>query len=90
MIFALGETPKCKSIRPPEGGWRAHHWYVVHVSYRSVNPVHKALFYTGFVSGGVPSGYNKLVSGSYERDYQFSEAYYLRAVQDLGPLLEGD
>jgi len=37
-------------IIPPNGGWKSCTWYLVDVSYRKGNPIHRSLFYSGFVS----------------------------------------
>lgn len=58
----MATRSKCELIAP-EGGWIERMWYVVDVSYRHGNPIHKSLFYTGFLDDkdGTPAGYNGLV-----------------------------
>jgi hypothetical protein len=55
-----------KGIFPPEGGWRPHTWYLVDVSVKYGNPVHRALMYTGFLNGkdGQPGGYHGIFSAN--------------------------
>lgn len=41
-----------KTIIPPEHGWKERQYYVVEVAFNEHNPIHKALFYSGFLNGG--------------------------------------
>ncbi len=34
---------------PPEGGWKDQTYYVVDLAWRSVNVIHRAILYVGFV-----------------------------------------
>ena len=52
---------KNQEIIEPQGGWEPSTWYVVDVSYREGNPIHKSLFFTGFLNKGRPHGYNQLI-----------------------------
>ncbi len=59
-------TNKKQEILPPEGGWLEHTWYVVNVSFRAGNPIHRSLFFSGFLNGGkpadkIPGGYSGFV-----------------------------
>ncbi len=50
--------PSKRTIIAPQGGWLQYSYYVVDVSFRSTNPVHRAIFYTGFLRDGEPDGNN--------------------------------
>ena len=51
--------PAERTIRPPADGWKAQAYYSVRVAFGRNNPIHSAIFYTGFLDGaGRPCGYN--------------------------------
>lgn len=78
------EAPK--GVFPPKEGWEENTWYLVEVSYFEGNPVHKSLFYTGFLHEGRPNGYNCLVPlhGTGGRKHtEIHEVRYLRAIKML-------
>ena len=74
-------------IGTPTDGWKERTWYLVDVAYHADNPIHRALFFTGFLNGenGLPGGYNHILSigGGYEREYEMREAVYLMPVKWL-------
>jgi hypothetical protein len=77
-------------IYPPEGGWKEQCYYLVDVSYSSGNPVHRAIFFTGFLhSDGNPGGYSNLW-GSYDAPVFYSPfaVYYMKALRQLTELGE--
>lgn len=79
-------------IYPPPEGWKERCYYLVNVSYNRSNPVHRAIFYTGFLNEdgvrggpkGSPGGYSNLW-GNYDHPISFSEkkVYYLSVVRQL-------
>lgn len=77
------KTRKQARIIPPPKGWEESTWYIVDVAYSVSNVIHRALFYTGFLSEEKPSGYNMLVSPGYEDPCRYSDAIYLKAVGRL-------
>lgn len=72
--------PEQRTVTPPLGGWKERTYYVVRVAWNKGNPIHKAVFFTGFLNGpdGGPGGYSKVWSGSYE-DIHPQYASYLAA-----------
>lgn len=82
--YALKEKPE---VIPPENGWKNHTYYLVEVSYSSTNPTHLAILGVGFVGinapPGTPGNYSEFWNNSYDRPHRFSEAYYIRALQEL-------
>lgn len=75
-------------IFPPEGGWQEQTWYLCEVSYRYGNPVHKCLFYTGFLNKeGRPNGYNSIIQINGGRDSGFLEISDARYLKALAPLV---
>jgi len=75
---------KEKEIIVPEGGWERKSYYLVEVSYRSTNPIHRAIFYTGFLNGpnGEPCNYAEFWGG-YDSPVPYSRAYYLKPISLL-------
>jgi hypothetical protein len=57
-----------KGIHLPEGGWEERSYYVVDVSFHYGNPIHRSIFYTGFLNGkdGGPGGYNQVMNPTYD------------------------
>jgi hypothetical protein len=84
--------PPFRGIVVPEEGLQERTYYVVDVSYESGNPVHRAIFYTGFFdSKGNPCGYSQLWSASYEYARDFCRGvYYMKVVKNLGKLEDTD
>lgn len=73
------------TIIPPYGGWQKETYYIVDVSYFSTNPIHRALFYTGFLDGkdNHPGGYNFIINHAYDKQFSYKEVFYLKAIQAL-------
>lgn len=66
---------RAQHIIPPKGGWKERTWYHVEVAFTNTNPIHGALFYSGFLHDGNPAGYNTLVSHSYDDEtYAFAHS----------------
>ena len=40
-----------RKIIKPFLGWKSQTWYLVEVAYNEYNPIHRDLFYTGFLNG---------------------------------------
>lgn len=74
----------------PEGGWEPQCFYVVEVAFSKNNPIHRSLFFSGFLSDGYPAGYNAIYNPSYETTHQLCETYYFKVIHKLGPVLKGD
>lgn len=72
-----------QEIIPPQGGWKESTWYLVEVAFNENNPVHKDLFYSGFLNGpnGTPGGYNMLVAQGECQGYE--RIVYLRAIREI-------
>ena len=79
---------KYKTIFSPAGGWREKTYYVVKVSFSAQNPIHEAIFFTGFLRHGRPSEYNKIFCSNYEIDYDYNCAHFIRPVKEI--YTEGD
>jgi hypothetical protein len=68
----------------PKGGWASHSWYLVEVSYRTTNPVHEAILYTGFLDDkGQPQGYSFVMAANGGDKNQIFELFYLKPIKKL-------
>lgn len=72
-----------KGVIAPEGGWKERTYYAVDVSYSSGNPIHRSVFYTGFLNNGVPCGYNQIWNPTSEETHTLWEVYYLKVAREL-------
>ena len=66
---------------PPLGGWKAHTFYLVEVSYGTGNPIHRDIFHTGFIDKGEPQNYNYLFAQGNCCNYK--DPFYLKALKVL-------
>lgn len=74
-----------KSLVIPVGGWKEQTVYLVDVSYNASNPIHRCLFYTGFLNGpdGGPGGYARLLPPVGDIEYPDKSPYYMRVVSEV-------
>lgn len=83
-----GLPPLTRTIDVPEGGWKELAFYLVLVSYRPSNPIHKAIFYTGFLNDpeGGPGGYNQVWNPTNDAPHWFrsiDQVHFLKVVRFL-------
>jgi hypothetical protein len=72
------------SSTPEKFNWKPHTIYLVDVSWRKGNPVHRAILHTGFIEkSGIFGGYCEVWSNCYEGSNSASNALYLKAVKEL-------
>lgn len=81
----IGRTPEMVGIKkglriPPKGGWKPRTYYVVDVAFSSLNPIHRAIFYSGFIKDNNPSGYSRFI---YCGDSFCRDIYYLKALKEI-------
>lgn len=87
-ISFLGKTPMeiehlIAKIKPPIGGWREKTYYAVDVAFARNNPIHRKVFYTGYLTdSGAPNAYSKFFTLDDDRLW-YSDAYFLHAVKGL-------
>jgi hypothetical protein len=67
----------------PKNGWKPQTYYIVQVSFGSGNPIHKAIFYSGFITDSKPCGYNTIFNPSYDENYDINRAYYMKVIEEL-------
>jgi len=79
--------PAKRTIIAPEGGWKRQAYYAVEVSVSRTNPVHRAIFYTGFLNGNnegtEPGGYNAIWNPIYEQPMKIGFIHYLKVVGQI-------
>ena len=82
---ACGLPPRERTIIAPEGGWEPRTYYVVEVASRPTNPIHRAIFYSGFLNKGEPAGYNAIWNATYEvgDQYPISKCHYLKVIAQI-------
>lgn len=82
----LGDTPESRE-RPDPKVWTPNTWYLVEVAFNKHNPIHRSMFYTGFLNGknDGPGGYSGFQAINYAGgdETHISEAYYLKIVKRL-------
>ena len=74
---------KGKLIVPPEEGWKENTLYAVEVSFNGGNPIHKAVFYSGFLKEGNPAQYSQVWNPTYEHGYSLSRLRYMKVLRKL-------
>lgn len=88
----MRQTPLELGIRrgtvvPPSDGWEAHSWYLVEVAFTAGNPIHRSLFFTGFLNGKykTPGGYNQLVPLNTPggENSEIHHTFYIKAIRKL-------
>lgn len=79
-------------IYPPRGGWKERTWYLIEVAYNNCNPIHLALFYTGFLNGpnGTPGGYSGVHALNYADDDEVTPINKIRYAKALKKLVSED
>ena len=82
--------PKERTIIPPISGWKERTYYKVLVSFHKGNPIHQAIFYTGFLNGrnGGPGGYSKAWNPTWDvplrhGDHEIGDFHFMQAMQEL-------
>jgi hypothetical protein len=70
-----------RSIIPPIDGWKRDSYYIVDVSFCKANPIHRKIFYVGFVdSNGNPSSYNMFFS---QDRLTIKDVFYLKVIKEI-------
>ena len=71
--------------------WEEHEIYLVEVASTACNPIHRAMFFSGFLgNAGRPCAYSKLFHPSYPDYAYLNQTYYLKVIEKLNIDLEGD
>lgn len=79
--------PGKQTIIAPKNGWEPKTYYIVEVAFNKANPIHRAIFYSGFLNAPVknPDGYNQIWNPSYEpgETKQITDAHYLKVIRKI-------
>ena len=75
--------PTQRTHEEPEGGWAENAVYLVDVAFRLNNPVHRAIFFTGFLRNGQPGNYSALFNPSWDGNAHPNDLHYLSPVCKL-------
>jgi hypothetical protein len=81
------DLPPRKEIIEPKQGWHENSYYAVEASFSANNPMHRYIFYTGFLNGkgGGPGAYNMFMDfTNVEERLTISDVYYLRPLSCFG------
>jgi len=71
------------TVIPPKGGWVKSTYYIVWASFSEGNPIHKYIFYSGFLNNGEPAGYNGFLSTNISDKLDYSSAYHLEVIGEI-------
>lgn len=89
--------PKKRVIKPPEGGWKPHTYYAVWVAWFVGNPIHKSIFYTGFLQSGEgkyggfegePAGYNQIWNPTGDGPRSIDKVHFLEVIAEIPSMAE--
>jgi hypothetical protein len=75
------------NVIPPVEDWTAQTMYLVEVAYNANNPIHRALFYSGFLdTNGKPGNYNGVIpvipcGTEYEPTPEIDQIFYLKVIK---------
>jgi len=77
--------PKSQTIIPPENGWKQRTLYLADVSFNEHNPIHRTVFFSGFLNGpkNTPGGYANVLSPITGESHPVQAVYYLKIVREL-------
>jgi len=82
--------PAERTILKPPGGWVEHGYYIVEASFNVHNPIHRYIYFVGFLNGQkdedgqrLPGGYNEVlkVEGGHN---SIEYLWYLRPIHFIG------
>lgn len=83
MKCAHDLPPDQRTIIPPEGGWKPSTYYIVEVAFNRNNPIHRSIFYSGFLNNGSPAGYNSIWNPSYDEQHDIDTVHYMKAIKEV-------
>ena len=74
-----------KSYRSsPIGGWKNNTYYIVDVQFSQTNPIHRKIFYSGYITNEIPGAYNFFASS--ENPLKYTDTFYLEVIKEIGDL----
>ena len=71
--------PLTKTILPPKHGWKESAYYIIDCAFSPHNPIHRYVFYTGFLNGKnkTPGGYNEIFR---TEGRKITDCHYLKTI----------
>lgn len=80
----MPKLPK-QTVIPPKKGWEEHTLYLVDISFNEQNPIHRGLFFSGFLNGPgkTPGGYAKVLTPIEGTSHELGSMRYLKVVKKL-------
>ena len=74
-------------VLPPKQGWKANTLYLVQVAIHQHNPIHEAIFFSGWLDDRQqPYSLSKLWHPYYCKNYCLSDIFLLKVEKELGGL----
>lgn len=67
----------------PEEGWEENAVYLVDVSFRKSNPIHRSVLFSGLLHNGEPGNYHMICNVSYGENFTLRDVYYLKVVKKI-------
>ena len=79
------QLPPYKGLQAPEGGWKPHTYYTALVSVNSGNPLHEAIFFSGFLNECTkePGSYACAMNPTYNGNIPANMLFYVEIIQEL-------
>jgi len=73
------------NLAAPEGGWKAGSFYLVEVAWSCHNPIHRCVFFSGFLTDtGQPGGYSCLMNPMYGTSVQWkAQLAYFNPLKEI-------
>lgn len=82
--------PKDQTILGPKDGWKEQRFYLVELAYSRYNPIHRSIFFSGFLNKGKPGAYNCIFNPTYNGMYRINDLHYLKIIEELNIRLRDD
>lgn len=74
--------PNERTIVPPVAGWEDRTYYVVDVAMHRTNPIHRSIFYSGFLSDkDHPANYNAVWGNG--SNTPINKVHYLKVIRKI-------
>ncbi len=73
--------PKERTIIHPETGFQERAYYIVEASFSPTNPIHRYIWFSGFLNNGNPSSYNQFFN--YDDHLEIGHCHYFKTVEQI-------
>ena len=83
MLPSDFDCPKGRQILPKEG-WKEKTYYIVEAAFSANNPIHRKIFFSGYLHNGQPAGYNCFATfGAGSEHLTIEDAYFIKVVREI-------